>query len=77
MELLWFIKKRFEMVGEKILILKLKRFVSVKFQPNKKVKLGLEYTHMDYLAKQPGGLDDISFELNPDTSFRSRNWFPG
>lgn len=50
-------------------------FVSVKFQPNKKVKLGLEYTHMDYLAKQPGGLDDISFESNPDTSFRSRNWF--
>ena len=30
---------------------------------------------MDYLAKQPGGLDDATFLSNPDTSLRARNWF--
>ena len=30
---------------------------------------------MDYLAQQPGGLDDATFLSNPDTSFRARNWF--
>ena len=50
-------------------------FASVEYQANSKLKLGLEYTHMDYLAQQPGGLDDANFAANPDTSFRSRNWF--
>lgn len=50
-------------------------FMSFQYQANPKFKFGLEYTHMDYLAHQPGGLDDASFILNPDTSFRSRNWF--
>ena len=50
-------------------------FVSAEYQANSKLKLGLEYTHMDYLAQQPGGLDDANFATNPDTSFRSRNWF--
>ncbi|MCS5662678.1 MAG: TonB-dependent receptor [Flavobacteriales bacterium] len=50
-------------------------FMSLQYQANSKLKLGLEYTHMDYLAQQPGGLDDANFASNPDTSFRSRNWF--
>ena len=50
-------------------------FISAEYQANSKLKLGLEYTHMDYLAQQPGGLDDANFAANPDTSFRSRNWF--
>ena len=50
-------------------------FLSAQYQANSKLKIGLEYTHMDYLAQQPGGLDDITFETDPEKSFRSRNWF--
>ncbi len=35
----------------------------------------VEFTKMNYLAKQPGGLTDQQFDINPDTSFRTRNWF--
>lgn len=42
---------------------------------NENIKLRLEYTHMNYLAKQAGGLSDIQFEENPRQSFRDRNWF--
>ncbi len=50
-------------------------FSSVQYQANDRLGLSLEITHMDYLAQQPGGLDDATFLSNPDTSFRSRNWF--
>lgn len=35
----------------------------------------LAYTHMQYLAQQPGGLTDAAFEEDPSASVRSRNWF--
>lgn len=40
-------------------------------------KLGftIEYTFMDYLAQQPGGLTDQMFEQDPQQSIRDRNWF--
>lgn len=50
-------------------------FISTQYQANSKLKLGLEYTHMDYLAQQPGGLTDMQFEQDPTQSNRSRNWF--
>jgi Fe(3+) dicitrate transport protein len=50
-------------------------FISTQYQANSKLKLGLEYTHMDYLAQQPGGLTDMQFEQDPSQSNRSRNWF--
>ena len=50
-------------------------FSSVQYQANDRLGISLEITHMDYLAQQPGGLDDATFLSNPDTSFRSRNWF--
>ena len=50
-------------------------FSSVQYQVNNRLEFGLEITHMDYLAQQPGGLDDYTFLSNPDTSFRARNWF--
>ena len=50
-------------------------FSSVQYQANDRLGLSLEITHMDYLAQQPGGLDDATFLSNPDTSYRSRNWF--
>ena len=50
-------------------------FSSVQYQANENLGFGLEFTHMDYLAQQPGGLDDATFLSNPDTSLRARNWF--
>ena len=35
----------------------------------------IEFTKMNYLAQQPGGLTDQQFDINPDTSLRTRNWF--
>lgn len=48
---------------------------SVGYQFNKKIKLTAEYTFMDYLTKQAGGLTDNQFETDPRQSFRNRNWF--
>lgn len=45
------------------------------FDLSKRLRLRAEYTHMQYLAKQPGGLMDVTFEQDPSVSFRSRNWF--
>ena len=44
-------------------------------QLSKRIKVGVEYTHMGYLAQQPGGLQDYEFYQNPRTSKRSRNFF--
>ncbi len=41
----------------------------------KKLKIGVEYTLMDYLAQQPGGLVDFEFEQDARQSKRERNWF--
>ncbi len=40
-----------------------------------KTKLSFEYTFLDYLAQQPGGLTDAQFYEDPDFSNRERNWF--
>ena len=50
-------------------------FSSVQYKANDHLDFALEITHMDYLAQQPGGLDDATFLSNPDTSLRARNWF--
>ena len=42
---------------------------------NEMGNISLELTKMNYLAKQPGGLTDLLFEINTDTSLRTRNWF--
>lgn len=47
--------------------------VSYKITPSLSVKG--EFTHMNYLSQQPGGLTDAQFEANPRLSFRNRNWF--
>lgn len=41
---------------------------------NAKMKVSLEYTHMDYASQQPGGLTDAQFKENPRQSSRERNW---
>lgn len=38
-------------------------------------KISLEYTYLDYLAQQAGGLTDAQFYSDPLQSNRTRNWF--
>jgi len=40
-----------------------------------RISLTLQYTHMDYLEHQPGGLTDADFASDPHQSIRARNWF--
>lgn len=42
---------------------------------NEKSTIKLEYTHMNYLARQSGGLTDVQFLEDPKQSNRDRNWF--
>ncbi|MCM8568036.1 TonB-dependent receptor [Gramella jeungdoensis] len=50
-------------------------FGHVGWQLSDKTKLSFEYTFLDYLAQQPGGLTDAQFYRDPDFSNRERNWF--
>tara|TARA_R110000737_G_C14624685_1_gene494453 strand:- start:18835 stop:21039 length:2205 start_codon:yes stop_codon:yes gene_type:complete len=50
-------------------------FGQLAYAISEKTALRIEYTHMNYLAKQSGGLSDLQFENNPILSFRDRNWF--
>jgi len=50
-------------------------FGHLNYQFSEKTSLALEYTFLDYLAQQPGGLTDVQFYKNPDFSNRERNWF--
>jgi len=38
-------------------------------------KISFEYTYLDYLAQQAGGLTDAQFYADPLQSNRTRNWF--
>lgn len=50
-------------------------YFSVAKDFNDKFSVSVEYTHMDYLAQQSGGLQDFEFAQNPRQSKRARNWF--
>lgn len=50
-------------------------YFNLKKRLNQKTLISIEFTKMYYLSQQPGGLTDNQFNINPDTSFRSRNWF--
>lgn len=50
-------------------------FASVNAALSPRVRLGAEYTRMQYLAQQPGGLTDALFEQGSRESLRDRNWF--
>jgi len=47
-------------------------FLQYKF--NKKANISAEYTNMDYLLQQSGGLTDAQFATNHRQSLRARNW---
>lgn len=50
-------------------------FAHLGWQFDEKTSLSFEYTFLDYLAQQPGGLTDAQFYRDPDYSNRERNWF--
>ncbi|MEW5677331.1 TonB-dependent receptor [Flavobacterium enshiense] len=50
-------------------------FANLNYQFTENTSLHFDYTHFDYLAKQPGGLTDYMFNQDPKQSNRSRNWF--
>lgn len=47
----------------------------LKYQMTPRWSAKAEYTHMSYLAQQPGGLTDAQFVIDPRQSNRERNWF--
>lgn len=50
-------------------------YAAFKYNFNTYSSMKLEYTFMDYLAQQPGGLTDNEFLQDPRQSNRTRNWF--
>lgn len=50
-------------------------YADLRYQLTENLKLGVQFTHMDYLAQQPGGLSDRQFARDPRQSNRARNWF--
>src|SRR5690606_34569654 len=50
-------------------------YSNVNYQATKKMSIGIDFTHMGYLAHQPGGLTDGMFRFNPQQTNRDRNWF--
>jgi len=51
-------------------------FARIGYQVNDRLKVGAEYSYLNYEAQQPGGLTDEQFNSgNLTQSQRSRNWF--
>ncbi len=50
-------------------------YVNFQYAATKKITLGAEFSYMNYVCQQPGGLTDSLFKVDPQQSFRSRNWF--
>lgn len=48
---------------------------ALKYEASDRFSIKFEYTFMDYLAQQPGGLTDQFFLEDPRQSIRGRNWF--
>lgn len=47
----------------------------IDFRLSEKFNISAEYTFMNYMAQQPGGLTDNQFKDDPRKSIRDRNWF--
>jgi len=50
-------------------------YTSVTYKASDKFAITLQYTYMNYLEQQPGGLTDVQFQQDPHQSTRQRNWF--
>ncbi len=49
-------------------------FASIKYNPNNKFQIGIEYTALRNTIRMPGGLTDSLFNSDSKQSFRARNW---
>lgn len=49
-------------------------YAAVSTRLSESVRLRADYTHMTYEGKQPGGLTDEQFALDPSIALRDRNW---
>jgi Fe(3+) dicitrate transport protein len=50
-------------------------YADIDYKLSENTSVGVDVTHMDYLAKQPGGLSDAMFAQDPRQTNRERNWF--
>jgi Fe(3+) dicitrate transport protein len=50
-------------------------YISTVIKASSKMSVTVQYTHMDYLEHQPGGLSDAMFAQDPRQSTKLRNWF--
>lgn len=50
-------------------------YAHVDYEISDKTTIAFEFSFLDYLAQQPGGLTDAKFESDPLFSNRTRNWF--
>jgi Fe(3+) dicitrate transport protein len=50
-------------------------FLKAQYTISRRFTLSAEITRMNYVNQQPGGLTDSTFNSNPSSSTRSRNWF--
>jgi len=50
-------------------------YVNMGYAFTKKLKVSVEFSKMNQLVHQPGGITDSLFAINPKASTRSRNWF--
>jgi Fe(3+) dicitrate transport protein len=50
-------------------------YVSATYNVNQRLTIGAQYTYMEYLAQQAGGLTEDQFKVNPAQASRTRNWF--
>jgi Fe(3+) dicitrate transport protein len=50
-------------------------YADIDYKLTEKSTVGIDFTHMGYLAHQPGGLTDAMFATDPRQTNRERNWF--
>jgi Fe(3+) dicitrate transport protein len=50
-------------------------YTHLNYKFTKKTSIGFDYTNMNYLTQQAGGLSDAMFNTDPRQSNRERNWF--
>jgi len=50
-------------------------FIRMHYAFNPRLNVRLEYTRMNYMSQQPGGLTDLQFASDSRQSGRDRNWF--
>ncbi|WP_436514791.1 TonB-dependent receptor domain-containing protein [Ekhidna sp. To15] len=50
-------------------------FGSFGYEFSERTSATFEFTSLNYLSQQPGGLTDAQFKANPNFSNRTRNWF--